>query len=110
MGAARYNLIIRRRAPRSINTSIEKLVQQVRPNSALTNVQAVWEEIVGPQIHSVTKLIRVRNGELLVQCESSLWANEISLLSAQIILKINRFIPTNESIQKIRCTITSEPH
>ena len=89
--------MVARRTPRPITLSIQELVQRVRPATVLTEVQAVWSE--------ATQLIGVKNGELLVQCESSLWSQEISLLAPQIIRKINQRISAEQPIEKVRCKV-----
>ncbi|MEK7275616.1 MAG: DUF721 domain-containing protein [Candidatus Desantisbacteria bacterium] len=54
-----------------------------------------WTEIVGKVISSHTQPLRVKERLLFVGVDSSIWANELSLLKMQIISDINKTIGQN---------------
>ncbi len=54
-----------------------------------------WPEIVGKGISSHTQPLRVKGKVLFVGVDSSIWANELSLLKMQIIGDINKAISEN---------------
>lgn len=54
-----------------------------------------WAEIVGKIISSHTQPLRVKGKVLFVGVDSSIWANELSLLKMQIISDINKTIGQN---------------
>ncbi len=50
-----------------------------------------WEDIVGQQIAEKSKPEKLKDGILFVSVASSTWANELNLMSQQLILKVNSF-------------------
>jgi predicted nucleic acid-binding Zn ribbon protein len=60
-----------------------------------------WKEIVGTEIFKKTKPERISGGTLYVSATTSIWANELSLMSDKLIEKINSFIG-EEVVKKIR--------
>jgi predicted nucleic acid-binding Zn ribbon protein len=51
----------------------------------LAEVAATWESAVGPAVAAHTTPARLRRGELLVHCESAVWAGELTLLQRQVL-------------------------
>jgi hypothetical protein len=51
----------------------------------LAAVMAVWESAVGAHVARRAAPARLRAGELVVHCESSVWAGELSLLQRQVL-------------------------
>lgn len=51
-----------------------------------------WQEIVGEEISKKSKPTRLKRGILFVSVSSSTWANELSLMSDQLVGKINSFL------------------
>ncbi|MCL5071373.1 MAG: DUF721 domain-containing protein [Actinobacteria bacterium] len=50
-----------------------------------------WPEIVGKEIGEKTKPQKIFKGILYITVTSPTWANELSLMSRQLIEKINKF-------------------
>ena len=50
-----------------------------------------WEEIAGKEIAAKTKPQKIFKGILYISVSSSTWANELSMMSRQLINKINDF-------------------
>ena len=62
------------------------LDERVRRAAILTD----WAAIVGPQIATVTTAIKVtEDGVLFVAAETHAWMNELSLMEAQLLARIN---------------------
>ncbi len=51
-----------------------------------------WEEIVGSEISKRAKPKRLTRNTLYISVTSSTWASELSMMSEQLIEKINSFI------------------
>lgn len=49
----------------------------------------LWSEIVGKEIADKSSPREISRGVLTVECESSVWANELSMMSKKIEEKIN---------------------
>lgn len=60
-----------------------------------------WKEIVGSEISKKTRPERISRGTLYLSVTTSIWANELSLMSDKLIEKINSFIG-EEVVKKIR--------
>lgn len=52
----------------------------------------LWAEAVGSTAARASRATRCKDGVLFVAVESSVWANELSLLKADIIKKLNRYL------------------
>jgi len=60
-----------------------------------------WEDIVGTEISKKAKPERITRGTLYLSVSTSIWANELSLMSDKLIEKINSFIG-EEVVKKIK--------
>ncbi len=49
-----------------------------------------WPDIVGPKVASHCRALRIEQGRLLVEVQSPVWAQELSLMRRTIQQKINR--------------------
>ncbi len=67
----------------------------------ISNIFNCWEEIVGSEIYKKAKPEKITRGILYISVTTSTWANELSLMSNQLIEKINSFIG-EEVVKSIR--------
>lgn len=51
-----------------------------------------WEEIVGAGISSRTKPEKISRAILYISVTNSTWANELTMMSGQLLFKINNYI------------------
>jgi predicted nucleic acid-binding Zn ribbon protein len=51
-------------------------------------VFGAWERVVGPDVASHCKPIKLADGELTIEAESTAWATQLRLLAAKLIVKI----------------------
>ena len=89
-----------------IRSIIEDVIENLNMKRKL-NISRIfncWEEIVGTEISKKAKPIKVTGGVLRVSVTTSTWANELSLMSGQLIEKINSFIG-EEVVKRIRFKI-----
>jgi predicted nucleic acid-binding Zn ribbon protein len=78
--------VTRRR--RSELTRLEAVLPAGRPrgaDEALGAVAAAWVDAVGEPIARRAVPVRLRGDELLVHCESSVWAGELAMLARQLV-------------------------
>ncbi len=59
---------------------------------AISSIFNHWQEIVGKEISKRAKPEKLRKGVLFVSVTTSTWANELSLMSANLVGKINSYI------------------
>jgi predicted nucleic acid-binding Zn ribbon protein len=92
----------RSRAPRPLAHALGELTDSLAPRTVLGRVQTVWERATGPAIASVARPAAEREGVLSVICESSVWAQELDLLSPELIAAVNSALG-EDAIVKLRC-------
>lgn len=67
-----------------------------------------WVEIVGAEVADHCEPVSLVDGELLLRAESTAWATQIRMLSAQIVAKINREVG-HGSVKRIRAQGPTSP-
>ena len=79
----------RSRPPVRAGEAVQRLAEELAPDTPLGSVQAVWPGVVGEAITGVTTVISEREGLLEVACVSSVWADELSMMEPEIRRRIN---------------------
>ena len=74
--------------PRSLGQAISDFRTDISPASRVASVQAVWNEVVGERISAVTEVIEEREGTVLIECKSSVWAQELELMAPRILARL----------------------
>ncbi len=80
----------RSRPPKPLAGSLARVRERIAPKTPLAEVQRVWGEAVGPQIAAVTEVAAERDGTVTVECSSTVWAQELELMSGQLLAKLER--------------------
>jgi predicted nucleic acid-binding Zn ribbon protein len=91
-----------RSAPRPLSTALEALTATIAPVTTLARVQEIWEAATGPAIASSARPTAERGGVLTVTCSAAVWAQELDLMSADLIEKLNAALPEG-AIRELRC-------
>jgi predicted nucleic acid-binding Zn ribbon protein len=94
-----------RRSPRHLAGAFAGLAEQLAPLTLLGEVQGAWREAVGPMIAERAWPVAERRGVLTVSCESSVWAQELDLMSEPICARLKGRLDRGE-IVKLRCVAT----
>ena len=76
--------------------------QRLAPRTLLAEAQGVWSDAVGAVIYERAKPVAERAGVLTVSCESSVWAQELDLMSDAIRERLNERL-TRGRIERLRC-------
>jgi predicted nucleic acid-binding Zn ribbon protein len=89
--------------PQDIASVIKRFVSDSEMASKLQKYSIFnhWDEIVGEGIGSRTKPEKISRDTLYISVTNSTWANELRMMSAQLLFKINNFIGT-EAIKELR--------
>ncbi len=82
----------RPRQPERLAGAVGKFAEAVGPETPEGKVQGVWAEVVGAKVAAVTRVIDEREGTVRVQCESAVWAEELSLMEARIRGQLNEVL------------------
>jgi predicted nucleic acid-binding Zn ribbon protein len=91
-----------RPAPRILSVALESLTASIAPATTLARVQEVWDRAAGPAIAASARPTAEREGVLTVTCAAAVWAQELDLMAAQLIPRINDALGA-EAIRELRC-------
>jgi len=93
---------VSRLAPRPLSRALEQLTSSLAPATTLARVQAVWEDAAGAAIASEARPTAERDGVLTVTCRASVWAQELDLIGADLVARLNAALGGQE-IRELRC-------
>jgi predicted nucleic acid-binding Zn ribbon protein len=93
---------VSRLAPRPLSAIMPELTDALAPASTLARVQELWERTVGPAIAASAQPSAERDGVLSVRCEAAVWAQELDLMSGELIPRLNAAL-AGEHIRALRC-------
>jgi predicted nucleic acid-binding Zn ribbon protein len=98
-----------RRAPRPIGAALETVLQGAEPATLLAAVQSAWPGAVGEAVAREASPVAERDGVVTVACKSATWAQELDLLSGQILDQVRRNLPEWAELEAIRFTASGDP-
>jgi predicted nucleic acid-binding Zn ribbon protein len=85
---------MKRRAPRPFAAAIESFTADAAPASLLAKVQAAWPGVAGSVMTEEAEPVSERAGVVTFNCRSATWANELDLLSADLVERLNGALGT----------------
>jgi predicted nucleic acid-binding Zn ribbon protein len=97
-----------RRAPRSIGAALQTVISGAEPATLLAVVQSAWPGAVGEAVAREASPVSERDGVVTVACRSATWAQELDLLSAQILAQLRQNLPDWASLEAIRFTTSGD--
>ena len=97
-------MISHRSAPRRLDTALELLANDLAPASTLARVQSIWDQVAGPQVAHTARPTQEHEGVLTVACCSASWAQEIDLMSAELLNRLNDRL-AGRPIERLRCRV-----
>jgi predicted nucleic acid-binding Zn ribbon protein len=100
---------VRRRRPRALGDALREVRAQTAPQTLLAAVQSCWRDAVGEQIAAQAEPVSERDGEVTVACRSSTWAQELDLLSEQLLGRLNKCL-SEARITALRFTADAARH
>jgi predicted nucleic acid-binding Zn ribbon protein len=91
-----------RAAPRSLSVALEDLTSALAPATTLARVQEIWERATGPAIAAAARPSAERDGILTVLCDAAVWAQELDLMAAELVPRLNAALG-DQAIRELRC-------
>lgn len=91
-----------RRSPRSLQSALGTLADDLAPRTLLGDVQRAWPSAVGPVIAAQAQPTSERAGVVTIGCAASVWAQELDLMAPQIITRLNAALAAG-SVTRLRC-------
>ena len=96
---------MRRAAPRPLSLALDDLRERLAPATPLAAVQRVWPEVAGAAIAREATPVSERGGVVTIVCRSAVWAQELDLLSADLVERLNEALD-GPRVASLRCTAT----
>jgi predicted nucleic acid-binding Zn ribbon protein len=93
---------VRKAAPRPLSGALDRLSASLAPATTLARVQEVWADATGAAIAAAAHPTAERDGVLTVRCEAAVWAQELTLIEADLLPRINAALGA-ETIRELRC-------
>jgi predicted nucleic acid-binding Zn ribbon protein len=85
-----------------LSVALENLTSTLAPATTLARVQEIWERAAGPAIAASARPTAERDGVLTVICAAAVWAQELDLMAAELIPRINDALG-EQAIRELRC-------
>ncbi len=79
-----------RRGPRPLSGALDRLQGEWVPATLLARMQQRWAAVAGAEIALVSRPVGEHDGVLTVVCDDAAWAQELQLLSREVIAALNR--------------------
>lgn len=98
-----------RRSPRSIGDAVRAVRAEAVPETLLAAVQSGWREAVGEGVAAQAEPVSERDGVVTVACRSATWAQELDLLSEELLGRINEAL-SGPQVKAIRFTADAARH
>jgi len=92
------------RAFESVGAVLEQVIRTLRLETRFAGAEASdrWNETVAPEVKARTHCVGVRDGELLVEVQGSVWMGHLAVLKQGILDEMNRTLPAEKRISAIR--------
>ena len=98
------------RRPRPLAEVLPGLRSRLAPATVLADVQARWAEVAGDRIAAEAEPVAERGGVVTVRCGSAVWASELSLMSADLLARLNEGRPPGSpELSAIRFVVGGRP-
>ena len=91
-----------RRSPRAFGLAVERVRDELAPQTLLAEIQRVWSEAVGQAIADDAQPTAERGGTLTVSCSAAVWAQELDLMGPVILERVNRLLVSGR-VDRLRC-------
>jgi predicted nucleic acid-binding Zn ribbon protein len=91
-----------RRGPRPLAFALEQVQTDLAPETLLASAQLAWRKAVGDAVAAQATPTAERGGVLTVSCSASVWAQELDLMSAAIVERLNESLDGGR-ITRLRC-------
>ena len=92
---------MRRTAPRPVSAALDRFTADLAPATLLAEVQRAWPAAAGEAFARASEPVSERDGVVTVACESSVWAQELDLLSERVLERLNGLLGAPK-VQRLR--------
>jgi predicted nucleic acid-binding Zn ribbon protein len=92
----------KRIAPRPAGIAITELSDRLAPQTAISRIQRAWPDVAGDLIAAQCEPTSERSGVVTMTCSSAVWAQELDLLSSDLIERLNEALEA-PLVTSLRC-------
>lgn len=98
------------RDPRSLESVLLRATEDMGWTTELSQAKVItdWAELVGETTAPHTNVVELRDGVLIVQCDSTAWATELRRMRAEILTRIVELYP-EAAIEDLRFLAPGAP-
>ena len=100
---------MRRLAPRPLRVALESALPAARPAGLLAEVQSAWTGVAGELLAAAAEPASERERVVTVACESAVWAQELELLGADLLTRLNEALGEGR-VERLRFIVGSTPN
>lgn len=97
---------MRRLAPRPVAAALESALAGARPPGLLPRLQTAWAEVAGEALAAAAEPVSERDRVVTIACESAVWAQELELLGADLLARVNARLGEGE-VARLRFVVGS---
>jgi predicted nucleic acid-binding Zn ribbon protein len=100
------------KAPRSIGAALREVRAEAAPATLLAAVQTAWGPAAGRRIAAEAQPVAERSGVVTVACGGATWAQELDLLQAQLLERLNASeeVRSRGGVSRLRFTADAARH
>jgi predicted nucleic acid-binding Zn ribbon protein len=91
-----------RRSPRPLGLALDRMRDELAPQTLLADAQRAWPQAVGDTIAAEATPVSERGGVLTVSCSASVWAQELDLMGPVLLERLNDLL-RGEKLSRLRC-------
>ena len=91
---------MRRLAPRPLADALGTMRRELTPATTLARVQEAWPTLAGAAAKEASP-VSERAGVVTFACRSSVWAGELSLMSAELTSRLNEALGTGPDARPV---------
>ena len=103
---------MRRLGPRPAALALEQVKSSLAPATTLAGVQSAWRTVVGEAIAAESQPVSERAGLVTVSCRSAVWAQELSLMAPDLVLRLNEALGRDGgagAVTELRFRVGTQP-
>jgi predicted nucleic acid-binding Zn ribbon protein len=100
---------VRRARPRTAGSSLRQIVAAASPETPLAAVQTAWPRAAGETVARQAEPVAERDGEVTIACRTASWAQELDLLQAGLLKRLNEELG-DEVVTRLRFTADAARH
>ena len=93
---------MRRSAPRPLSLALERVVRRAAPATPLARVQERWAAVAGERVAREAEPVSERDGVVTVACGSAVWAQELELLSSELLERLDGALGRQDGARLVR--------